>query len=203
MCKSILLLSFCSLFVFMSFQDKNGYDIGDKVENFTLKNVDGKMVSLSDYNNQKGVVVIFTCNHCPFSVKYEDRINMIHNRFGQIGVPVIAINPNDPEVQPKDSFEAMQVRAKEKDFKFAYLFDNGQKIFPQFGATKTPHVFLLKNEKGAFTVQYIGAIDDNANDAVSAKNKYVEQAVDELLAGKKVSMGFTKAIGCTIKWKDA
>jgi peroxiredoxin len=201
MCKSILLLSFCSLFVFMSFQDKNGYDIGDKVENFTLKNVDGKMVSLSDYNNQKGVVVIFTCNHCPFSVKYEDRINMIHNRFGQIGVPVIAINPNDPEVQPKDSFEAMQVRAKEKDFKFAYLFDNGQKIFPQFGATKTPHVFLLKNEKGAFTVQYIGAIDDNADDVTKINENYLLNAIDALTSNREISPKVTKAVGCSIKVK--
>jgi peroxiredoxin len=185
----------------MSFQDKNGYDIGDKVENFTLKNVDGKMVSLSDYNNQKGVVVIFTCNHCPFSVKYEDRINMIHNRFGQIGVPVIAINPNDPEVQPKDSFEAMQVRAKEKDFKFAYLFDNGQKIFPQFGATKTPHVFLLKNEKGAFTVQYIGAIDDNADDVTKINENYLLNAIDALTSNREISPKVTKAVGCSIKVK--
>jgi len=199
--KSFLILTFLSIFIFMSFQDKNGYQIDDKVENFTLKNLDGQMISLNDYKDQKGVVIIFTDNHCPFSVKYEDRINVIHNRFSQVGVPVIAINPKAPSLQQKDSFESMQIKAKEKDFKFAYLYDDEQKIFSKFGATKTPQVFLLKNENGKFTVQYIGAIDDNADDVSNINENYLLNAIGALLSNREIFPKTTKAIGCSIKVK--
>jgi peroxiredoxin len=132
---------------------------------------------------------------------YEDRIKDIHNRFSTVDLPVIAINPNDPEVQPKDSFENMQIRAKEKDFQFAYLLDEGQKIFPKFGATKTPHVFLLKNEGGAFIVKYIGAIDDNAQDVTKIENNYLMNAMNAILSNQEIEMPITKAVGCSIKIK--
>ena len=196
----IIFIAFLSVFL-LSFIEKTGYNINDKVENFTLKNIDGQMVSLSDYASKKGVAVIFTCNHCPYSVMYEDRIKDIHNRFSTVDLPVIAINPNDPEVQPKDSFENMQIRAKEKDFQFAYLFDEGQKIFPKFGATKTPHVFLLKNEGGAFIVKYIGAIDDNAQDVTKIENNYLMNAMNAILSNQEIEMPITKAVGCSIKIK--
>lgn len=199
--KLILLFTVFSGLIFLSFTDKSGYDINDKVENFTLKNVDGKMVSLSDYKDKLGVVVIFTCNHCPYSVMYEDRINMLHNRYSTSNIPVIAINPNDPEVQPKDSFENMQIRAKEKDFKFAYLLDEGQKVFPKFGATRTPHVYLLKNTNGTFTVEYIGAIDDNAQDETKVEENYLLNAMDALMSKREITTKVTKAVGCTIKIK--
>jgi peroxiredoxin len=196
----IIFIAFLSVFL-LSFIEKTGYNINDKVENFTLKNIDGQMVSLSDYASKKGVAVIFTCNHCPYSVMYEDRIKDIHNRFSTVDLPVIAINPNDPEVQPKDSFENMQIRAKEKDFQFAYLLDEGQKIFPKFGATKTPHVFLLKNEGGAFIVKYIGAIDDNAQDVTKIENNYLMNAMNAILSNQEIEMPITKAVGCSIKIK--
>jgi peroxiredoxin len=196
----IIFIAFLSVF-HLSFIEKTGYNINDKVENFTLKNIDGQMVSLSDYASKKGVAVIFTCNHCPYSVMYEDRIKDIHNRFSTVDLPVIAINPNDPEVQPKDSFENMQIRAKEKDFQFAYLLDEGQKIFPKFGATKTPHVFLLKNEGGAFIVKYIGAIDDNAQDVTKIENNYLMNAMNAILSNQEIEMPITKAVGCSIKIK--
>lgn len=178
-----------------------GVKPGDEAPAFSLKNVDGKMVSLSDYANQKGVIVIFTCNHCPYSVAYEDRIIALDRKYKPMGWPVLAINPNDPAVQPADSYEKMQERAREKGFTFPYLFDEGQKIFPQYGATRTPHVFLLQNEGGKFVVRYIGAIDNNYDDANKADVKYVEQAIAALEAGKKPSPEVTKAIGCTIKVK--
>ena len=196
----IIFIAFLSVFL-LSFIEKTGYNINDKVENFTLKNIDGQMVSLSDYASKKGVAVIFTCNHCPYSVMYEDRIKDIHNRFSTVDLPVIAINPNDPEVQPKDSFENMQISAKEKDFQFAYLLDEGQKIFPKFGATKTPHVFLLKNEGGAFIVKYIGAIDDNAQDVTKIENNYLMNAMNAILSNQEIEMPITKAVGCSIKIK--
>jgi peroxiredoxin len=180
-----------------------GYKPGDKAIDFNLKNIDGQMMSLKSMESAKGFIVVFTCNHCPFSVKYEDRIIALDKKYKSMGYPVVAINPNDKTKEPDDSFDKMVVRAKEKGFSFPYLYDESQAIASAYGASRTPHVYVLRKAGSDLVVEYIGAIDDNANDAVSAKNKYVEQAVDELLAGKKVSMGFTKAIGCTIKWKDA
>lgn len=182
---------------------KKGYNIGDEVADFKLKNVDGKMVSLSDYKDQKGVAVVFTCNTCPYSVKYEDRINDFHNAFAAQGFPVLAINPNDPAVRPGDNFEGMVERAKEKDFNFAYVFDEGQKIYPKFGATRTPEFYLLKNEGGKMKVAYTGALDDNTNDPSEVKDKYLEMAVQAVSKGAKVDPNFTKAIGCTIKVKKS
>lgn len=175
-----------------------GYQVGDKATDFKLKNVDGKMVSLADYKDAKGFIIIFTCNHCPFSIAYEDRIIDLHRKYASKGYPVIAINPNDPAVQPDDSFDAMKTRAAEKGFSFAYLMDEGQRIYPQFGATRTPHVFILDKER---VVQYIGAIDDNHSDAAAVTKPYVELALEALQAGKRPEETFTRAVGCTIKAK--
>jgi len=142
---------------------------------------------------------VFTCNHCPFAKKYEDRINDLAKKYKSKGYILLAINPNDPSVQPDDSYELMQKRAKEKGFAFPYLFDEGQKIFPQYGATKTPHVFLLDKNR---VVKYIGAIDDNVDSAAEVKEKYLENAIAALESGKTPSPEVTKAIGCSIKTKN-
>jgi peroxiredoxin len=176
-----------------------GYKVGDVAADFKLKNVDQKTVSLSDYAAAKGFIVVFTCNHCPYAKAYESRIIALDQKYASKGYPVIAINPNDPIVVPADNFEAMQVRAKEKGFTFPYLFDDGQKVYPQYGATKTPHVFLLNKENGKNIVRYIGAIDDNYADANDVSNKYVEAAVDALLANQPIAQASTVAIGCSIK----
>jgi peroxiredoxin len=178
-----------------------GYNIGDKAADFRLKNVDGKMVSMADYHDAKGFVVIFSCNHCPYVIAYEDRMIDLHNKYAPKGFPVIAINPNDPAAQPQDSYEKMIERAAEKKFPFVYLFDEGQKVYPVYGATRTPHVYLLSKRGGDLIVEYIGTIDDNYKDVSEVKEKFLETAIDELLAGKKVSVTETKAIGCTIKVK--
>lgn len=187
----ILLMSSFNMFA-------QGYAVGDKATDFKLKNVDGKLVSLSDYKEAQGFVVIFTCNHCPFSVAYEDRINALNKKYASQGYPVIAINPNDPAVNADDSFENMILRAKSKSFTFPYLFDDGQTIYPQYGATRTPHVFILDKER---IVRYIGAIDDNAFEPENVKVNYVDQVINELLQNKAVSTTMTKAIGCSIKKK--
>lgn len=176
-----------------------GYKIGDVATDFKLKNVDDTMVSLADYKEAKGFIVIFTCNHCPYSVAYEDRIIALDMDYKTKGYPVIAINPNNPESYPSDDFANMKIRAKEKGFTFPYLFDDGQKIFPQYGATKTPHVFILEKTDKGNIVKYIGAIDSNYQDEASASEKYVREAVDALLQGKEVPVTETKAIGCSIK----
>ncbi|MBR9859855.1 thioredoxin family protein [bacterium] len=178
-----------------------GYKVGDMATDFSLKNVDGKMVSLADYEDAKGYIVIFTCNHCPYAIAYEDRIIELHNEYAAKGYPVVAINPNDPEINADDSYVKMQERAKEKAFPFAYLFDDGQKIYPQYGATRTPHVYLLEKTEDGNVVRYIGAIDNNYEDAEAATEHYVADAVDALLAGSEIETTNTKAIGCTIKAK--
>ena len=180
-------------------KSSEGYKVGDIATDFTLKNVDGKMVSLKNYKDAKGFIVIFTCNHCPFAKAYEDRIIALDKKYKKLGYPVIAINPNNPAVQPDDSFELMIERAKEKRFTFPYLFDEGQKIYPQYGATKTPHVYILQKTSKGNVVKYIGAIDDNHSDEEAVKVKYVENAVDALLGGKEIEVKSTKAIGCSIK----
>jgi len=179
--------------------EHKGYKVGDVATGFKLKNVDNKMVSLSDYADAKGFIVIFTCNHCPYAKAYESRIIGLNHKYASQGYPVIAINPNDPKVEPQDSFEGMQQRAKEKGFTFPYLFDVGQKIYPLYGATRTPHVFVLQKENGKNIVRYIGAIDDNYADASDVSHKYVEEAVDALLSNKPVAQSSTVAIGCSIK----
>ena len=178
-----------------------GYKPGDVATDFKLKNVDGKMVSLADYKKAKGFIVIFTCNHCPFAKAYEDRIVALDKKYAPKGYPVIAINPNDPALYAEDSYDNMKVRAKEKGFTFPYLFDEGQTVFPQYGATKTPHVFILQKEGAKNMVRYIGAIDNNYANPADVTEKFAEKALDELLAGKPVSQPTTVAIGCGIKVK--
>ena len=176
-----------------------GYGIGDVAEDFWLKNVDGQLMGQKSFPDAKGYIVIFTCNTCPFSVANEDRILALDAKYKNTGYPVIAVNPNNPEAQPGDSFEKMEVRAKEKGFTFPYLFDEGQLVYPKYGATKTPHVYLLeKTEKGNI-VRYIGGIDDNSRNAGAVKVKYLENAVNALLQGKEIEITETKAIGCSIK----
>ncbi len=181
--------------------EHKGYKIGDAATDFSLKNVDGKMVSLEDYPDAKGYIIIFTCNHCPYSQAYEDRIIDLNEKYAEKGYPVIAINPNDPEAQPLDSYENMQQRAEEKGFKFPYLIDEGQEIYPQYGATRTPHVYVLQKEKESNIVRYIGAIDNNYEDANDVSEPYLDDAVSALLEGKEVAVQETKAIGCSIKVK--
>ncbi len=183
---------------------ETGYNIGDTARDFKLKNVDGKMVSMANYKNAKGFIVTFTCNTCPYSVAYEDRIIALHNKYAPKGYPVIAINPNDVKVSPKDSFADMQQRAKEKKFPFPYLQDATQEITKAYGATRTPHLYVVQKQKdNTYKVAYIGTIDDNYRDASKVEKKYAEAALDELVAGKQASQATTKAIGCTIKWREA
>jgi len=196
---SIMMITFMSNFTNNNVIKDSGYQIGDVVSDFELKNVDGKMISLSDYNEAKGFIITFTCNTCPFAIAYEDRIIALDKKYASKGYPVIAINPNNPLVQPGDSFKAMQQRAKEKGFTFPYLVDEGQKVYPKYGATKTPHMYVLQKTQKGNVVKYIGAIDDNHKDASAVKTKYVENAVDALLKGEEIKQTETKAIGCSIK----
>lgn len=197
---SLVFMVALTSFVLLSPETENGYKVGDKARDFRLKNIDGKMLSLADYKDAKGFIVIFTCNHCPFSVAYEDRIIELNKKFAPKGYPVIAINPNDPVAYPDDSYDNMKVRAKEKGFSFPYLLDESQAIAATYGAKKTPHTFILQKENNKNIVKYIGAIDDS-KDASKVKEKYVEKVIKAISKGKASPYTATKAVGCSIKWK--
>ena len=188
-----------NLFLASYFVMAQGYKVGDVATGFNLKNVDGKMVSPESFKNAKGLIVVFTCNECPFAKAYEDRLIELDKKYKSKGFPVVAINPNDPTVQPSDTYENMVKKAKDKNFSFPYLYDPGRTISAVYGATNTPHVYLLSMNNNKLTVEYIGAIDDNSGDASKVTKPYLSNAIDALLAGKKPEPSFTKAIGCGVK----
>lgn len=200
---SIVVLVFVNAKKMSPLPKTQGYDVGSLASNFELKNVDGSMVSMTSYKDAKGFIVVFTCNTCPYAKMYEQRIDDLNKMYATKGYPVLAINPNDKEKQPGDSFEEMVKRADEKNYSFPYLWDETQEVTKNYGATRTPHVYILNKEKGGNRVVYIGAIDNNAKDASSANVKYVENALENLLAGEKIQTSTTKAIGCGIKWKSS
>ena len=178
---------------------ENGYDIGDIATDFSLENIDGKFVSLSDFKDAKGFIIVFTCNTCPYAILYEDRIEALNKKYAFQGYPVVAIMPNNVETKPGDSMKSMQQRAIDKGFTFPYLIDAGQKIYPQYGATKTPHVYILESTTRGPVVRYIGGIDDNYKDATLVKTNFVEDAIESLKNGGAIKFTKTKAIGCSIK----
>lgn len=202
--KSLLTICLLALSLTMKGQSStSGYQIGDAAADFKLKNVNGKMVSLADYKTAKGFVVIFTCNTCPVAKSYEQRIIALDRKYQALGYPVIAINPNDPDAQPGESFDNMVERAKQKGYTFPYLSDPGHLVTRKFGATRTPHVFILQKTAKGNIVRYIGAIDDDTEDTDSAKTKYVENALSAIDQNREPAPATTKAIGCTIKWKKS
>lgn len=196
-----IVLVLCAGLLMTSAGLEGGLEVGDKAPDFNLKNIDGKMYSLQDIKDAdgdepKGYIVTFTCNTCPFAKMYEDRLIALHEKMAPQGWPVVAIQPNDPAIMPGDSFENMKKRAKEKGFPFVYLLDEEQTVFPAYGAERTPHVFLLDKDR---SVHYIGAIDDNPQNAGAVNRKYVEEAIAAVEAGKTADPKVTKAIGCQIK----
>lgn len=178
-------------------RDPLTYVVGDQAGDFSLLNVDSTRVSLSQYKDVKGFIIVFTCNHCPYAQLYEQRIIDLHRKFAPKGFPVIAINPSDPELVLEDSFDEMKKRAAEKHYPFPYLLDSAQLVFPRFGALRTPHVFVLDKNR---VVRYIGAIDDSPDlQSGAATRRYVDSAVTALLRGERPDPEFTRAIGCVIK----
>lgn len=202
MIRSMLVVAVCMFVLVAASPVRVGYEVGDTVADFKLKNTNGKMVALSDYKDVKGVIVIFDCNTCPYSQRYNDRIIALGTKYGAKSMPIILIQPNDPELSQGDSFDEMVKQSKEKGYTFPYLFDETQSVAKNFGATNTPHVFLLKKDGAAFKVAYIGAIDDNVKDPSAVTKRYVEDAADAIISGKPVMTSKTKALGCTIKWKN-
>ena len=177
--------------------------VGSVAPDFSLNNIDGSTISLSDYSDEKGVMVIFSCNPCPYVIAYEDRIIDLHNKYASQGIPLVLINPNDTEKQPVDSMGEMRVRAEEKNYPFPYLKDSDQSVYKAYGATRTPEIFLLKNSgDGNFKVFYTGTVDDNYKDASEVKVAYASNAMEALLQGETSDPASTVAIGCSIVAKN-
>ena len=198
--KKILVLSIIA-FMAVSVSFSAGYKVGDKAEDFKLQNIDGSYVSLSDYSDAKGFIVTFTCNGCPYAVAYQERIIELDKKYKTRGYPVIAINPNDTDLKPDDDLSAMKKRAGKKGYTFPYLKDASQEVYRAYGATRTPHIYVLTKDQGDYIVSYIGAIDDNYQDASAVEEPYLANALDALLAGNEPDPSYTKAIGCSIKAK--
>ncbi len=186
----------------VAFKTTDGYKPGDIATDFKLKNIDGKMISLAAYPSSKGYIVVFTCNHCPVAQAYEKRIMALDKQYAAKGYPLIAISPNDPIAEPTDSYENMQKRAAEMHYSFPYLIDQTQQITRTYGARATPTVYVLQKTARGLEVEYVGAIDDDKDEMNPSKTKYVEDAVNALLAHQKPSTTSSKAFGCRIVWKN-
>jgi peroxiredoxin len=173
--------------------------IGSKAPDFNLLGVDKKYYSLDSFNDKEVLVIIFSCNHCPYVQAYEQRIISIQKDFADQGVQIIAINPNDDVNYPEDSFEEMIKRSNERKYNFPYLRDESQEVAKAYGATHTPEIFLFDKER---KLRYHGKIDDNWKEPEKVKYQYLRDAINEVLQGKEVSIPETFSIGCTIKWKQ-
>jgi peroxiredoxin len=173
-------------------------DIGAEAPNFNLRGVDGEMHALSDYADKQALAVVVSCNHCPTVVQYEDRMVEIQRDYADSGVQLIAINGNETDNHPTDDFQHMVQRAKEKRFNFPYLRDDTQEVIRALDAVRTPEVFLFGPDR---TLVYQGRIDDNADNPAAVRRHDLREALDEVLAGKPVSVAETPPVGCTVKWR--
>ena len=172
---------------------------GTVVNDFTLKNVNGKNVSLRDYPDAKGFIIVFTCNHCPFAKLYPPRMNELNKKYKRLGIPVIAISSTDTLNYDEDTYAKMVAKAKKEKFNFPYLCDGAQTVARNFSAQKTPHAYVIWKEGGNWVVKYNGAIDDNGADPAKVQHHYVQDAVEAQLEGQPVPVTETKSVGCGIR----
>ncbi len=171
------------------------------IQDFRLKNVDGRMVSMKDFPDAKGFIIIFTCNHCPFAKLYPPRLNALNEKYKPLGYPLIAISSTDTILYEEDTYPKMVEKATSEAFNFPYLFDETQSVAQNFKAQKTPHAYVLQKVKRNWVVRYNGAIDDNGGEPEAVTQAFVANAVDALLAGKEVAVKETKSIGCQIYFR--
>lgn len=171
---------------------------GDRAVPFRLPGVDGRQHALEDYADRDVLVVIFSCNHCPYVRAWEDRMVAIQRDYAPRGVQFLVISSNDPEQYPEDSFDRMKERAREKGYNFPYLYDETQEVARAYGAERTPEVFVFDRDR---RLRYHGAIDDNYEDPKKVRRHYLRDALDAVLAGRDPEVAETPPVGCTIKWR--
>jgi peroxiredoxin len=173
--------------------------IGQQAPDFNLPGVDGKKYSLANFKDAKLLVVVFSCNHCPYVVGSEERMIRFVNDYKSKGLVMVAINSNETKEHPGDSFDNMVTRAKEKKFPFAYLRDESQEVALKYGALRTPHFYVFDAQR---KLRYTGRMDDNPKMEALAKTHELRDAVDAILAGKKPPIEQINPLGCNVKWQD-
>ena len=173
-------------------------EIGQRAPEFSLPGLDTHDRSLESFKGKRVVVVVFTCNHCPYAQAYEERLIALQRDYGDQGVQLIAINPNDADGYPEDNFDNMVKRAQQRQFNFPYLRDENQRVAHAYGAEYTPEAYVLDSK---FNVRYIGRVDDNWQHPEKASSHDLRDAIAAVLAGRPIANPVTHAIGCTIKWK--
>lgn len=188
---------YLTFFAFHTNLYAQSYNVGDVVHDFTLKDTKGNAITLKSYKEAKGFIVVFMSNHCPFAKKYESRLLALYQEFAAKGYILLAINSNDATKQPEDSYEKMQ----EKNYPFPYLYDETQEVAKQFGAKKTPQVFLLQKKGNKIEVVYIGAIDDRYDDENAVTEKYLVDAITQISQNQPIRINTSDVVGCGIKWK--
>ena len=181
----------------MALAYSTGMPVGSAVIDFSLPGVDGNTYSPASFADAEVLVLVFTCNHCPYAVASEDRLIELQTRFAP-RVRFVLINPNDAFAYPEDSFKAMKVRADEKQFPFPYLRDESQNVARAYDAACTPDVFVFDRDR---VLRYNGRIDDNWKDAAAVTRRDLETALTDLLAGREISIDAVPCMGCSIKWK--
>ncbi|HVD98039.1 MAG TPA: redoxin domain-containing protein [Cytophagaceae bacterium] len=193
------IICFLVLLIPFSLLAQTGYKVGDKVDDFTLPNVkDKSTVSLNNYASSKAIVIVFTSHTCPYTKIYEQRAQNFVQEYEQKGVTFLLVNPNNPASNPEESAEEMAEAAKERGYRCPYLSDATQKVTDKFGASKTPEVFVLKNQGGSFVLKYKGAIDDNPQMANDVTSSYLKDALDSVLSNQPVKISEKRATGCMI-----
>jgi peroxiredoxin len=173
-------------------------ELGQSALDFRLPGVDGKTYSLADFAGAKILIIVFSCNHCPYVIGSEDRINRLVADYALRGVQLVAINSNETENHPTDSLEHMKERAKDKGFKFPYLRDESQQVALAYGALRTPHFYVFDQGR---KLRYTGRMDDNPRNPGQEKTRELRDALDALLAGIEPPVAITNPIGCNVKWK--
>lgn len=180
-----------------------GVTLGDTiptaVADIPMKSVDGTEVTLATLPGEKGKLVVFTCNHCPYAKQWAERLTELGNRYAEQGIGVVAINPNDPVAYPEDDYPTMQKEAERLGMKFPYVVDGTSDVARAFGATKTPHVYLFGADG---KLVYVGAIDDNSADPDKVTRRWLDEALGAVVEGKPVPTAESKAVGCSIKWRE-
>jgi len=172
--------------------------IGRPAPDFRLPGVDGKEYSLADFADAKVLIVVFSCNHCPYVVGSEDRMNVLYADYAPKGVAMIAINSNETQGHPTDSFDHMVRRAKDKGFQFPYVRDESQEIAKAYGALRTPHFYVFDADR---KLRYTGRMDDNPREPGKQTTQELRDALDAVLAGEAPAVAMTNPIGCNVKWK--
>lgn len=168
---------------------------------FNLKSVDGRMISRDSFKHQKGLLVIFMCNHCPYVIAVQDRIIQLAQQFQPKGIAVVGINSNDSIKHPDDSFENMIIRAKEKNYPFSYLWDSTQEVAKAYGAVCTPDPYLFETTPIGFVLRYQGRIDDNWQEPEKVTRRELAAAMQALLDHQPIATDQKPSMGCNIKWK--